>query len=107
MPSLPPDVLAILLPIGILIAALLLFGSGLLWARYRDRHSERQDQEDLTQEVLDLIEPWAGSRTAAWAWYQTYTIPALGDLTAEQLMMQGRAHDLIAYLAHVREGGYA
>ncbi len=107
MLSLPSDVLAILLPIGILIAALLLFGSGLAWALYRDGHNERQNQEDLTREVLDLIEPWAGSRTAAWAWSQTYAIPALGGLTAEQLMMQGRAHDLMAYLAHVREGGYA
>ena len=42
MLSLPSDVLAILLPIGILIAALLLFGSGLAWALYRDGHNERK-----------------------------------------------------------------
>lgn len=107
MPSLSPDVLAVLLPLGILIAALLLFGTGLVWARYHDRQNERQDREKLTQAILDLVEPWAGSRSAAWAWYQTYTISALGGLTAEQLMVQGKADEVIAYIAHIREGGYA
>lgn len=107
MPSLSPDVLAVLLPLGILIAALLLFGSGLVWARYHDRQNERQEQEELTQAILDLVEPWAGSRNAARAWYQTYTISALGGLTAEQLMAQGKADEVIAYIAHIHLGGYA
>ncbi|NYT72784.1 hypothetical protein HZU72_10125 [Halomonas sp. QX-2] len=59
------------------------------------------------QTILDLVEPWAGSRTAAWAWYRTYTISALGGLTAEQLIMRGRANDVIAYLTHIRQGGHA
>ena len=107
MSSLSPDVLAVLLPIGILIAALLLFGTGFVWARYRDRQNERQDREKLTQAIVDLVEPWAGSRNAAWTWYQTYTISALGGLTAEQLMVQGKADEVIAYIAHIRQGGYA
>lgn len=107
MPSFSPNMLAILLPLGILLAALLLFGSGLTWARYRDHQNEKQDQEKLTQAILDLIEPWAGSRNAAWVWYQTYTISALGGLTAEQLMARGKAHEVIAYLAHIQQGGYA
>lgn len=107
MPSLSPDVLAVLLPLGILIAALLLFGIGLVWARSRDRQNERQDREKLAQAILDLVEPWAGSRSAARAWYQTYTISVLGGLTAEQLMDQGKADEVIAYIAHISQGGYA
>ena len=68
MPSLSPDALAILLPLGILFSALLMFGAGLVWARYRDYQNERQDREKLIQTILDQIEPWAGSRSSAWAW---------------------------------------
>ena len=107
MPSLLTDVWAILLPLGILFAALLLFGTGLVWARYRDRQNERQERETLTQAILNQVEPWAGSRAAAWEWYQTYPISALGGLTAEQLSARGKAHEVIAYLTHIRQGGYA
>lgn len=107
MPSLSPDALAILLPLGILFSALLIFGIGLVWARYRDHHKERQDREELIQAILDQIEPWAGSRPSAWAWYQTYPISALGGHTAQQLAAQGRAYEVIAFLDHIDQGGYA
>ncbi|MEL7983116.1 hypothetical protein AAG584_24020 [Vreelandella titanicae] len=100
MLSLSPDALATLLPLGILFAALLMFGGGLVWARYRDRQT-------LIQDILIQIEPWAGSRAAAWAWYQTYPIAALGGLTAEQLIARGKADEVTAYIAHIRQGGYA
>ena len=102
MPSLSPDALAILLPLGILFSALLMFGAGLVWARYRDYQNEK-----LIQTILDQIEPWAGSRSSAWAWYQTYPISALGGQTAQQLAAQGKAYEVIAYIAHIRQGGYA
>ncbi|WP_217648539.1 hypothetical protein [Halomonas sp. QHL1] len=107
MPSLSPDALATLLPLGILFAALLMFGGGIVWARYRDRQNERHDREMLIQAILTQIEPWAGSRAAAWAWYQTYPIAALGGLTAEQLIARGKADEVTAYIAHIRQGGYA
>lgn len=107
MPSLSPNALSIALPIGILFTALLLFGTGLVWARYRDRQNKREDREKLIQAILDQIEPWAGSRSSAWAWYKTYSISALGGQTAEQLVTQGKAQEVIAYLAHIRQGGYA
>lgn len=104
---LSPDALAILLPLGILFAALLMFGGGLVWARYRDLQNERQVRETLIQDILIQIEPWAGSRAAAWAWYQTYPIAALGGLTVEQLITRGKADEVTAYLAHIHQGGYA
>lgn len=103
-----PDAVAVILPLSILFATLLLFGIGLTWARYRDRQNqERLEWEQRAQIILDRIEPWAGSRAAACAWYQTYPISALGGLTAEQLVTQGRTQEVIAYLAHTRNGGYA
>lgn len=95
-----PDATAALLPLGILFAALLLFGSGLVWARHRDR-------QERIQTILEKIEPWAGSRHAAEAWYRNHPIAALGDLTAADLVAQGRADDVLTYLAHIEAGGYA
>lgn len=89
-----------LLPIGILLAALLLFGAGLAWARHRDRLEQ-------IQTILDKVEPWAGSREAAQSWYQNYPIAALGNMTAEALVAGGRYKDVIVYLAHIEECGYA
>lgn len=106
MLSLSPDALAILLPLGILFTSLLIFGTGFAWARYRDRQNERQEQEKLIQAILDQIEPWAGSRPSAWAWYQTHTISALGGQTAQQLVAKGKAYEVLAFLDHIRQGGY-
>lgn len=107
MLPLSPDSLAILLPLGILFSALLIFGIGLVWARYRDHQNKMQDREKLIQAILDKIEPWAGSRSSAWAWYQTHPISALGGLTAQQLVAEGRAYEVIAFLDHIHQGGYA
>lgn len=92
--------MAALLPLGILLAALLLFGAGLVWARHRDR-------KEQLQTILEKVEPWVGSQEAAQAWYQNYPIAALGNLTAADLVAQGRYQDVIVYLAHIEEGGYA
>ncbi|MGP9666369.1 hypothetical protein ACT3TY_17335 [Halomonas sp. AOP22-C1-8] len=89
-----------LLPLGILFAALFIFGSGLVWARRRDR------QEQI-QTILEKVEPWSGSRDAAEAWYRNHSIAALGNLTAADLVAQGRANDVLTYLAHIEENGYA
>lgn len=96
----PLDATAALLPLGILFAALLLFGSGLVWARHRDR------QEQI-QTILEKIEPWAGSRDAAEAWYRNHPIAAFGDLTAADLVAQGRADDVLRFLDHIESGGFA
>ncbi|MFG6160647.1 XRE family transcriptional regulator [Halomonas sp. 1390] len=58
-------------------------------------------------EILKHIEPWAGSLGAAWSWYRSYPISPLGGLTAEELLTQGRASEVHAYLDHIAEAGYA
>ena len=64
------------------------------------------DQTDEAK-ILDQIASWAGSRAAARAWYQSYPIASLGGLTAQQLVTQGRTREVLVYLDHIRQGGYA
>lgn len=59
------------------------------------------------EEILTLIEPWAGSRRQAEAWYHSHPINTLGGLTAEQLVNQDRFDDLKEYLMHIGAGGFA
>lgn len=75
----------------------------------KDRLQTVATQQRLRQamEILKRIEPWAGSMSAAWSWYRTYPIAALGDLTAEVLVTRGQANDVRSYLTHINEGGYA
>ncbi|WP_420389685.1 hypothetical protein [Marinobacter sp.] len=64
----------------------------------------------LELEAKDIIrqaQPWAGSESAAWAWYRSTEIPSLGNLTAEDLVSSGRGDDIRAYLDHLNSGGYS
>lgn len=97
-----------LLPLGIFTATITLFAAGLVWARRRDRLlAQRQANQALAREIIEQIEPWAGSGEAAWAWYRSFPIAALGGQTAEQLVAQGRKEEVLAYLDHSDQGGYA
>ncbi|GAB2730930.1 MULTISPECIES: hypothetical protein [Halomonas] len=91
---------AVLLPLGILFTALLLFAGGFAWAR-------RRDKREQARQILDKIEPWAGSRRAAKAWYQSHPIAALGNWTAAALVAHGRGEDVLRFLDHIEAGGFA
>ncbi|MBL6457730.1 DUF2384 domain-containing protein [Belnapia sp. T6] len=58
-------------------------------------------------EILNRIRGWAGSGPQAFAWYRSQPIPAFGDLTAEDLVRQGRAEAVKRYLSHIAAGGFA
>lgn len=58
-------------------------------------------------EIFDRLVAWAGSKELAGDWYLNYPIAALGGLTPEQLVSKGRVEDLVSYLKHIDEGGYA
>lgn len=75
----------------------------------KDRRESVATQQRLRQamEILNRIEPWAGSISAAWSWYRSYPIASLGGLTAEELLAQGRANEVREYLFLIAEGGYA
>jgi len=59
------------------------------------------------REIIDQVVDWAGSLEQAWTWYHTHRIPSLGDLTAEDLIAQGRMEAVKAYLARLELGGFA
>lgn len=58
-------------------------------------------------EIMNRVRSWAGSDVAAFAWYRSQPLPGFGDLTAEDLVKQGRAEAVKRYLARVAAGGYA
>lgn len=66
--------------------------------------------DSLDLEAKDIVrraQPWAGSESAAWAWYRSTEIPSLGNLTAEDLVFSGRGDDVRAYLDHLNSGSYS
>jgi hypothetical protein len=58
-------------------------------------------------DVLNRVLPWAGSVHQAFAWYRAQPIPSFGDLTAEDLVREGRTDELMAYLSRIAAGGSA
>ena len=58
-------------------------------------------------EIIARVMPWAGSVPQAFAWYRAQPLPSFGDQTAEDLVKQGRAEAVKAYLARIAVGGFA
>jgi hypothetical protein len=61
---------------------------------------------DVT-EILNRVQGWAGSKEAAFAWYRSTPLPSFGDMTAEDLVKQGRAEAVKRYISRIAAGGYA
>lgn len=74
-------------------------------SRLRSQRTQQRLRQAL--EILNRIQGWAGGISAAWSWYRSQPIPALGGLTAEELVAAGRAEEVRSYLAQIAEGGYA
>jgi len=58
-------------------------------------------------EIIARVLPWAGSVPQAFAWYRAQPIPSFGDQTPEDLVKEGRAEAVKAYLSRIAIGGYA
>jgi hypothetical protein len=58
-------------------------------------------------EILNRVQGWAGSPVQALAWYRSQPLPGFGDLTAEELVKEGRAAAVKRYLNAIAAGGYA
>ena len=58
-------------------------------------------------EILNRVQPWAGSPQQAFAWYRSQPLPSFGDQTAEALVKEGRAEAVKRYLDRIAVGGYA
>ncbi len=75
----------------------------------RSRAGGRATQTRLrdTVEILNRVSDWSGSPGRAFAWFRSQPLPSFGDKTAEDLLKEGRAEDVKAYLSRIAEGGYA
>ena len=69
----------------------------------------RKTQVRLRQmlEILNRVEAATGSAIAAYAWFRSESLPGFGGATPDQLVRQGEADHVHAYLDRIVAGGYA
>ncbi len=74
----------------------------------KSRLTAKKTQSRLrdTVEIINRILPWSGSVQQAFAWYRSQPIPSFGDLTAEDLVKEGRAEAVKRHLSRIAAGGY-
>ena len=58
-------------------------------------------------EILNRVEAQTGSALAAYAWFRSEPLPGFGGMTPDQLVREGNADMVHAYLDRVLAGGYA
>jgi len=75
----------------------------------RTRSESRATQARLrdTVEIINRATRWSGSVGRAFAWFRSQPLPSFGDKTAEDLVKEGRAEAVKAYLSRIAEGGFA
>ena len=74
-------------------------------SRIRARKSQVRLRQML--EILNRVESATGSPLAAYAWFRAEPLPGFGGATPDQLLRDGRADDVHAYLDRIAAGGYA
>lgn len=69
----------------------------------------RKTQTRLRQmvEILNRVEDASGSPLAAYAWFRAEPLPGFGGATPDQLLREGKADQVHAYLDRITAGGYA
>lgn len=74
-------------------------------SRIRARKTQTRLRQML--EILNRVEPETGSLLAAYAWFRSEPLPGFGGMTPDQLVRDGRAEQVHAWLDRVKAGGYA
>lgn len=69
----------------------------------------RKTQVRLRQmlEILNRVEAETGSPLAAYAWFRAEPLPGFGGATPDQMVRDGKADYVHAYLDRIMAGGYA
>ena len=69
----------------------------------------RKTQVRLRQmlEILDRVEGETGSPLAVYAWFRAEPLPGFGGATPDQMVREGKADHVHAYLDRIMAGGYA
>jgi len=75
----------------------------------KSRVNSRSTQARLrdTVDIINRVSEWSGGVGRAFAWFRSQPLPSFGDKTAEELVKEGHAGAVKAYLARIAEGGYA
>lgn len=68
-------------------------------------HQSARDRE--AAEILEAVLPMAGSAARATSWYRTQCLPSFGGRTPEDLVREGHAEAIKAYLRRISMGGHA
>lgn len=89
------------------LADILGVGADSLRRKNRERAARVQTRMRDMVEIINRVQPWAGSVNQAFAWYRSQPLPSFGGQTAEELVKEGRAAAVKQYLARINEGGYA
>ena len=72
------------------------------WCNSRSTQTRLRD----TVEIINRVSEWSGGVGRAFAWFRSQPLPSFGDKTAEDLVKEGRADAVKAYLARIADGGY-
>ena len=89
------------------LAATLGLGSDALTRKQRLSAPKTQTRLREMLEILNRVEPQAGSLLAAYAWFRSQPLPGFGGLTPDQLVRDGHADWVHRYLDRVMVGGFA
>lgn len=73
----------------------------------RVRAEKTQARLGELMEIIGRVEPWCGTKRAAFAWYRGQGIAALGDETAEAMVKTNRAGVVRTYLNAIAAGSFA
>ena len=63
--------------------------------------------DDATLRILTMAQEMAGSEQRAAIWFKHQPIPDWAGKTASDLVLEGKADKVLAYLEAVRSGVYA
>ena len=89
------------------IAGTLGLGKDALTRASRVRARKTQVRLRQMLEILNRVETAAGSPLAAYAWFRSEPLPGFGGATPDQLLREGNADHVHAYLDRVMAGGYS
>jgi hypothetical protein len=73
------------------------------WSKNRTTQTRLRD----IVEIINRVSEWSGGVGRAFAWFRSQPLPSFGDKTAEDLVKEGRADAVKAYLSRIADGGYA
>ncbi len=82
-------------------------GAESLRRQNRERAARVQTRMRDMIEIINRVQPWAGTVNQAFAWYRSQGLPSFGGMTAEELVKDGRADAVKQYLARINIGGFA